>query len=775
MAAVIITSMKKNITATICLLFFLLIHAGVLAQTGGWSGPSSKEAFDKPNLHTAKDLYRMAREAMASGYLDDSRLFALRLFFDGNRNQDLLNLLGVIELQAEQPLLASEWLRRASALSISNKVGQRYLTRLPSRPRPIPVDQTKLADHFSEISEALPRLQDRLANPKLHFGSIMKALERGQVYLALALSEEYEKKYPGPDGSALTALCAWYLGRNRDALNIIQNQLQKAPHHSILLFVKAMIEDKNPGSSSGSFFRALYDLDQWTRALSLVDQFSKANPSSPDAYITQARIMLDLNKVREAGQALQDAGVRDPGNPEIDLLWVAYLLQRTEKDKAATRLARAFRRGYNMPSVSLTAALFALQNGRMNEVNVIISDAMSSRPFTDPEAYPIYITLLLMTDRTADARNALDEWKNRVAERSMLCYLEALYFFKTGDNQHALEWLRKGFQMNPNRIGILQFLAGFPALGDDPRLFAEVNNRLAAASLPGYSEIPVPESLPATAVAAAASSQGSSEISGDGKFQITLGPGIDSSARNILGSELAKMYERIASRIGTLTVPIFINFISAEGLGPTIALYESANMAVTVTTVYYDGEMIRNIILANFDALGDDELGTLIEELPGHLLAGEVTRLIIQILIPEAKTNRTATAWMQHGLAEILAASSMAQRYRMLVAQKSLNSEVAKLASSNMLNSIFSEGYTSPAVFETATAQAYLMTAFLIKRSGSLEKGCRDMMRLIELVSKGGAFADALNQTFKISEADFDKGWKESAYWALKQGAPYEW
>ncbi|EKD84191.1 MAG: hypothetical protein ACD_39C00190G0001, partial [uncultured bacterium] len=253
------------------------------------------------------------------------------------------------------------------------------------------------------------------------------------------------------------------------------------------------------------------------------------------------------------------------------------------------------------------------------------------------------------------------------------------------------------------------------------------------------------------------------------------GPGIDSSARTILGSELAKMYERIASRIGTLTVPIFINFISAEGLGPTIALYESANMVVTVTTVYYDAEMIRNIILANFDALGDDELGVLIEEFPGHLLAGEVTRLIIQILIPEAKTNRTASAWMQYGLAEILAASSISQRYRLLVAQKSIESAVAKLASSNMLNSIFSEGYSSPAVFETATAQAYLMTAFLIKRSGNLEKGCRDMMRMIELVSKGGVFADVLNQVFKISEADFDKGWKESAYWALKQGAPYEW
>ncbi len=758
-----------------------------MAQTGGSTSASPQEAFDKPNLLTPKELYRVAREAMASGQLDAARLYSLRLFFDGNRSQNLLNLLGVIELQAGQPLLASEWLRKASALSLVNKVAQRYLSRLPARPRPIPVDQTKLADHFAEISDALPKLLDRLANPKLHAESVMKAIERGQIYLALALSEEYEKKYPGPEGSSLTALCAWYLGRNRDALNLVEQNLVKAPHHPILLFVKAMITDAHPGSSAGNYFRALYDVDQWNKALSLVDQFSKANPNSPAAYLAQARIMLDLHKVKEAGQALQEAGVRDPGNPEIELLWVGYLLQREETDKAAKRLARAFRRGYNMPSVSLAAGLFAMQSGKMNELNVILNDAATSRPFTDPEAYPTYISLLLLNDRMPEARSALDEWRARSNERSMICYLESFYNFKTGDNQKALEWLRKGFQQNPNRLDVLKFLAGFPALGDDISLFAEINNRLATAAVPGFMAMPVPEKsqvtpLPqaasagnATAAVVAVAAGGAAMVSGDGMFQITLGQGLDPSGRTMIASELSKMYERIASRIGTLSVPIFVNFLSAEGLGPTIALYEPQNTALTVTSAYYDAEMIRNIILANFDALGDEELGTLIEELPGHLLAGELTRLIIQILVPEAKTAKDRTAWMQIGLAEILAGSSVSQRYRMLVAQKSLESKVSKLASANMVNSIFSEGYTSPAVFETATAQAYLMTAFLIKKSGGLDKGCRDMMKLIELVSKGTEFGAALNQVFKISEADFEKSWTDAAYWALKQGAPYEW
>ncbi len=719
---------------------------------------------------------------MASGQLDDARLYALRLYFDGNRSQNLLNLLGVIELQAGRPLLASEWLRKASSLSLVNKVAQRYLSRLPSRPRPIPVDQTRLADHFAEISEALPKLLDRIVNPKLHFDSVMKAIERGQFYLALALSEEYEKRYPGPDGSSLTALCAWYLGRNRDALNIAEQNLAKSPYQPILLFVKAMINDPHPASSAGSYFRALYDIDQWNKCLSLVEQFNKANPNSPDAFIAQARIMLELHKIKEAGQALQEAGVRDPGNPEIELLWVGYLLQREDTDKAAKRLARAFRRGYNLPSVSLSAGLFALQGGRTNELNVILSDAANSRPFTDPEAYPSYISLLLLSDRMPDARAALTEWRARSSERSMYCYLESFYHFKTGDNPKALEWFRKGFQQNPDRLDMLKFLSGFPALGDDSTLFAEVNNRLAKASVPGFMPMPVPEKSNATPLpqtcgnpVVAGSANGSAPVAGDGMFQITLGPGLDPSGRTMIATELNRMYERIASRIGTLSVPIFVNFLSAEGLGPTIALYEPQNTALTVTSAYYDSEMIRNIILSNFDALGDEEMGTLIEELPGHLLAGELTRLIIQILIPEAKANKERTAWMQIGLAEILAASPMAQRYRMLIAQKSLESRVAKLASANMLNSIFSEGYTSPAVFETATAQAYLMVAYLIKKSGNLEKGCTEMMKLIELVSKGSEFGAALNQVFKISEADFEKSWIDAAYWALKQGAPYEW
>jgi hypothetical protein len=337
--------------------------------------------------------------------------------------------------------------------------------------------------------------------------------------------------------------------------------------------------------------------------------------------------------------------------------------------------------------------------------------------------------------------------------------------------------------MNSNRLGILQFITGFPAIADDPALAAMINNRLAQAGIHGYSPMPVPEASisyddplkrPHASVPPSQAQQ-PQQVRGDDMFQISLGPGISPSARTMLASELAVMYKRIASRIGTIEVPIYVYFVSAEGLGATIALYEPANTSITVTSIYYDAEMIRSIILNAFDAFGDQEMGLLIEELPGHTLAKELCLLIIQILIPGAKENPEKTAWLQHGLSEILAGSNIAQRFRLLIAQRSIENQIARLTSPSMLNSIFAEGYSSPSVLETANAQAYLMTAYLIKKSGSFEKGCKDVMAMIRLISEGSDFPAALKKVYNMNETEFEKGWKESGYWAIKQGSPYEW
>ena len=772
--------MSKKIIIFFIIFVVIISSAGVFAQEEQ-NGPSeqAKEAYNKPNYLEPKELFERAKQCLTDGKLDDARLYSLRLYFDGNRNINLINMLGMIEIQAGRPLLGAEWLRKANALSLNNKTAQRYLPRLPQKPRPIPVDPAKLTDHFTEISESLPKLNEKLSNSKLHFEAVLKALERGQMYLALALAEEYEKRYPDTiDGHGLSALCAWYLGRNADALKVIEDNIKTDPYNSLLLFVKAMINDYHPATFGGSYFRALYDYDQWEKALGLVEQYSKQNPNSADAYITEARILLDLHKTKEAGEALQEAGKRDPGNPEIEILWVNYMIQRNEKDKAARRLVNAFKRGYNLPSVNLTAGIFAIQDGRLEDVNMILDEATSCLPFSDPDAYPIYISIVLTLDRLSEARKALNLWKPRSGEKSMYCYMEAYYFFKSNRLKEAFEWLRKGFKMNPNRIDVLRFFVALPILEqEDKNLYAQINNKLSELSQ-GFISMKVPERIikkpeKKKEIAPGIADVGAPVVSGN--FKISLGANIDESGRTMILGELNEMYSRIASRIGGIKEPVNVRFISAENMGPMIVNYDTAKDLITVTSNYYDKDMIRNIILANFNAFTEEEITSVIEEYSKHLLASALCRYMLNHICPKAKETDSKNYWMKAGLSEILAGSRYTLRYRLLVAQKSIDTQMANLSSLNMINSIFTEGYTTPAIFETATAQSYLMACYLVKKSGGLGKGCKQMMSLISKVSEGVDFDSAIHEAFSITTNDFDKGWREAANWAMTQGAPYEW
>ncbi len=769
--------MKKNLLF-LSILFITFISSFSFAQEIDEPSPQAREAYNKPNYLEPEELFDRAKQCLSDGKLEDARLYSLRLFFDGKRNVNLLNLLGMIEIEAERPLLASEWLRKSCALSLNNKIAQRYLSRLPQKPRPIPVDPAKLTDHFNEISENLPKLVDKLSNSKLHFEAVLKALERGHLYLAVALAEEYEKRYPKTgDGYGLSALCAWYLGRNADALKIIEDNLKNYPYNGLMLFVKAMINDFHPATFGGNYFRALYDYDQWEKALNLVEQYNKQNPNSAEAYIIEARILLDLYRTKEAGEALQEAGKRDPGNPEIEILWVNYLIQKNEKDKAARRIVNAFKRGYNLPLVNLTACIFALQDGKMEDVNLILDEATSCLPFSDPEAYSLYVSLVLTVGRKSDARKALDFWKPRSAEKSMYCYMEAYYSFRTNNIQEGIEWLNKAFKLNPYHIDILRFFIALPMLEkEDKTLYARINNKLSELSQ-GFIAMKVPEKIINQSVdnnkpVSSFADAGAPIVYGNFKF--TLGEGIDSNGKDVLLDELNVMYNRIASKIGNIKEPVNIKLVSAENLGPMIVSYDVKKDLITVTSNYYDSEMVSNIVRANLDALSEEEYSELIEQYPGHLLASALSRYLINHICVNAKNAESKNYWMQIGLSEILAGSKYTQRYRLLVANKSLESKAAALASSNMINNVFAENYTTPAMIETATAQSYLMTCFLVKKSG-LGKGCKKMIELISKVSDGSDFDTSLKDVFNQSFADFDKGWRDAAIWAIQQGSPYEW
>lgn len=768
--------MKIKVIKIVAIFFIVFNAVALFGQST--SSEQAQEAYRKPNYLEPDELMDRTKQCLADGKLEDARLYALRMYFDGTRNVNLLNLLGAIELQAGRPLLASEWFRKSSSLTFNNKVAQRYLSRLPGKPRPIPVDPAKLTEHFVEIANGLPKLVEKLENPKIHFEAILKALERGQMYLALALSEEYEKKYPGTgDGVGLSALCAWYLGRNGDALKVIEDSGKKFPYNSLILFVKAMIDDMHPATAGGNYFRALYDFDQWEKALNVAEQYNKQNPKSADAYITLARILLELHKTKEAGEALQEAGKRDPGNPEIEILWVSYMLQRDDKEKASKRLVNAFKRGYNLPSVNLTAGVFAMQDGRIDEVNVIVDEATACLPFSDPEAYPIYVSLVLTLDRLTDARKALNYWKPRSAEKSMYCYMEAFYYFKANKIKNAIEWLSKAFEKNPFRVDVLRFMVALPILQqEDPNLYARINNQLSNLTK-GFVSMNVPVKFIPQPEDKREEAPGITDVSApvvSGNFKIALGNGIDESGRAMILEELEPIYNRIASRIGAIKEPINIKLVSAEMMGPTIVSYDIKNSVITVTSNYFDTDMIRNIILANFDEFAEDNMKSLVDEYPGHLLGSALTRYMIHQKYKETANSAGSNSWMMYGLGEILAGSSYVQRYRLLVAQKSINNNAARLSPVNSINGIFTSGYKTPAITETSIAQAYLMTCYLVKKEG-LAKGCKKMIDLIKSVSTGADIDLALKTTFNIGVEDFEKGWMNAASYAMSQGIPYLW
>ncbi len=749
-----------------------------MAQETTEASEKAMEAYNKPNYLEPDELFNRAKQCLTEGKLDDARLYALRLYFDGVRNTNLLNLLGMVEIQAGRPLLASEWLRKSSALTMNNKVAQKYLSRLPQKPRPIPVDPAKLTDHFTEISEGLPKLIEKLSNSKIHYEAILKAIERGQLYLALALSEEYEKKYPKTaDGYGLSALCAWYLGKNGDASRIIEDKMKEAPYNPLMLFVKAMIYDFNAATFAGSYFRALYDHDQWEKALGLVDQYSKLNPYSAEAYIARARILLDLYKTKEVGEVLQEAGKRDPGNPEIEILWVNYLIQRNEKEKAARRMVNAFKRGYNLPSINLSAGIFAMQDGRVDEVNLILDEATSCLPFNESEAYPIYISLTLTIDRLSNARKALNYWKPRSGEKSMYCYMEAFYSIKNNNINEAIEWLRKAFKLNPYRIDVLRFFVALPIIEqEDPNLYAQLNNKLAELQQ-GFISMKVPERVihqPVPKKELALGIANTSEPIISGNFKISFGAGINPESGQSLLEDLNEMYNRIASRIGTITEPINVKYVSAEKLGPMIINYDVAKDVITITSNYYDEDMIRNVIRANFDSFGNEELNKVIDEYPKHLLASNICRYMINHICKNARNSNSKNYWLEVGLSEILAGSKSALRYRLLVAKESIENKTANFVELNKLNTIFLNNYSSPASIETATVQSYLMTCYLVKKAG-LGKGCKKIIELINKVSDGADFVSIIKEAFNINFMDFNINWKEAGKWAIEQGAPYEW
>jgi len=771
--------LKKNLILNILLLTLIFALLPPL-----FANPEmlkdAQEAFSAPNSRPQNDLYKNSRQAIATGNIAAARLYALRLFFDGSRNPNLLNLLALIELEDRNVLMAAEWFRKAESLSKRNQVATRYLSRLPSEPTAIPVNPAELPQHLYDIAASLPKLTQALSNSKLHKETMLKAIERGQLYLALALSEEFEKKYPSPEASGLTAMCAYYLGRNADALQTAKAALSQDPYEPYALFAKAMIEDTHPASSVGNYMNALYYLDRWQEVLSEVDNYNTSNPRSAGGYIAKARIMLEMHNIEGAAEALQQAGIREPGNPEIDLLWVSYLLQRDEPEKASRRLENAMKRGYNIPSVYLTAALFAIQSGKYQEARMIIDDMPSYLPFNDLEAYPLYVTTLIIARDMTKAQEVLAIWRAKAGERSMYCYISALYNFSLGNNTEAIKWLEKGFEQNPDRIDILKVLSEFPAMALNQELYAKISSKLNSVIFSGSS---VYKSSPAIDLPDFEAKKKQTEQ------QLSNQPPIQQAS--VAGQPLIKFPDEMSQanidyfhrEISTACANIehilktgkniSAEVVTKERYGPTIVLYDAAAHKIIVSENYRDYGMIKSFLLSIYPDATETHLSETTSLYPGHLLMVASARALLREKFPEMKNNDTSN-WLALGLAQILSEHPKPLSHTLLAANHSIKTSQSAFLSEEKLNKAILSRYSSPADIAVEEAQSYLMTAWLMKQSNKNE-GTANILKLMQANLKGEPFEKSLQQIFKVDRKTFDKSWREAAEWCLSEGKPYQW
>ena len=776
-------------------LSFLLIglaavHGGPeLSQINGEGKrePSfAEKVFCNPGGYPARELYKLAHEAFSSGDPISARLIALRVFFDGHRSQNLIDLLGAIEIKANRPLLAGEWLRKALCLNIDDSVARKTLIRLPPPPRPIPMDPSKLQEHFAAISAKLPLLLNRLSSPKLHFDSVLDEIARGQFYKALALAEEFEKRYPGTDAISLTALCAFYLGRIKDATQLSDQGLAQDPFNPLLLFVKAMISDVNPDTSAPSRPRVLYDLDKWDEALRMIEQFNQAFPRSAEGYIVKAKILSDRLRPVEAEEALKQASQRDPDHPVAELLRADLLLQAGQAQQADDAVKRAFRRGYNLPSVNLKAGLLALANGQGDDAKTFLEETQTGMPFLDRDAYPLYIKLALAIGANAQARSALDQWSSRVSPQSMYFFMESMYNFKTHQDKQGFDCLRKAMEMNPQQLSMLKILSDLPAINDDPELAYQILERLKmthGSATPDVQKVrPVTMPSPSPGAAKVMAKQQPKTPPAPPpvaiqteKCRFTTASDIAQPVADCLRQSAEATLSGVEGMLGRISEAIDVNLVSAAGMGSKTAFYDFSSGVLTISALFADPSTLKAFVSAEKPFLSDEELSGLANSLAQHTLTHEIVHVVIFKLLPKAPTVLGKTFWIQEGLAEILGGGEDVLKSRLVIAQNSIASGETHLMRPDELNCLLADPATQALKREAAFAQAYLMAAFLVKKCANLKEGVDSIMKLLGKMCEGLSLEKALTDCFKINQAAFESGWKEAAYWALRQGIPYQW
>jgi hypothetical protein len=258
-------------------------------------------------------------------------------------------------------------------------------------------------------------------------------------------------------------------------------------------------------------------------------------------------------------------------------------------------------------------------------------------------------------------------------------------------------------------------------------------------------------------------------------FQITAASDLDPSFSESLAQNLEMSVGRVEPFLGPLGGPIQVQLVSASGRGSRVAEYDEKTDLLTVSALFFDQGTLQTMVEAEQPQLMEPDLNSLSQWLPQHLIDREISRIILLRRIPQAKERMADMLWMHFGLAEVVGGAESVLRHQLVSTQARIASGQVKLSGPAEVNKLLGLAHPTPAEVDTAMAQAYLMTAFLVKKGATMKDGINLFVQAMEAMAGGRTLDRALQDSFKTNEAAFDAGWKEAAFFSLKQGIPYEW
>ncbi|HET6670592.1 MAG TPA: winged helix-turn-helix domain-containing protein [Pyrinomonadaceae bacterium] len=210
-----------------------------------------------------------------------------------------------------------------------------------------------------------------------------------------------------------------------------------------------------------------YDWD-WASA---ENQFKRAltlSPNSADSHFSYAGFLAVLGRHDEALTEIKRAREIDPLDLRVNTLEGQFLILAGHTDEGLTRLQKTIELEPNYFLAHLFAANAYIEKGMYTEA---VTEATSARDLSggNAEAIATIGYALAKSGRPDKARIALEQLKNRSAERYVPPYNFALIHNGLGEHDEALAWLDRGVEQRDPKMLFLRGRAQWNNLRDDQR------------------------------------------------------------------------------------------------------------------------------------------------------------------------------------------------------------------------------------------------------------------------------------------------------------------